>query len=70
MAETKEREFAFDVKLWAVARVQATSEAEARKKLHEVADCMNIAYSENGVLFTEASSEGEYDLIEIDGEAI
>ena len=64
-------EYAFDVKLWAVARVTADSEQEARDKLRNYADCLDIGLiSPDGVRFTEASSEGEYDLFEIDGEAI
>lgn len=64
-------EYAFDVKLWAVARVAADTEREAREKLANYADCLDIGLvSPDGVTFTEASGEGEYDLIEIDGEAI
>ncbi len=62
-------EFAFDVKLWAVARVTANSLEEAKAKLANVADCMDIGFDKNGVKFTEASAEGDADLIEIDGEA-
>jgi hypothetical protein len=63
-------EYAFDVKLWAVARVQASSEAEALSKLYEVVDCIDIGFNEGGVKLTEASTEGEADLIEIDGKAV
>jgi hypothetical protein len=63
-------EYAFDVKLWAVARVTADNVKEAREKLRNVADCMDMRLvTPDGVRFTEASSEGAYDLIEIDGEA-
>jgi hypothetical protein len=65
-----EQEFAFDVKLWAVARVKAGSQAEARKKLTDVVDCIDIGFDQNGVKLTEASAEGSYDLIETDGEAV
>jgi hypothetical protein len=63
-------EYAFDVKLWTVARITANTEQEARKKLHEYVDCIDIGFNENGVELTEASAEGDADLIEIDGEAL
>ena len=64
-----EHEYAFDVKLWAVARVTAATEKEARAKLADYAQCLDIGMqTPNGVSFTEASSEGEYELFEIDGE--
>lgn len=66
-----QKEYTFDVKLWAVARVTADSEQAARDKLANYADCLDIGLvSPDGVKFTEASSEGSFDLIEIDGEAI
>jgi hypothetical protein len=64
------REYAFDMKLWAVARVKSTNKAEAIKKLKDVVDCIDIGFDKDGVKLTEASSEGEPDLIEIDGEAV
>ena len=68
------KEYAFDVKLWAVCRVQAASEEEAREKLKNVVDCLDIGIDGfnggHGVKITEASTEGELDLIEIDGEAV
>ena len=64
-------DYTFDVKLWATARVRAESEQEARAKLAKVADCMDISMvTPDGVTFTEASAEGDADLIEIDGEAV
>ena len=62
-------QYAFDVKLWAVARVTANNEKEARLKLSEIVDCIDIGFDVDGVKLTEASAEGEYDLFEIDGEA-
>lgn len=63
-------EYAFDVKLWAVARVKAATVEEARAKLRNYAECLDIGMvTPDGVTFTEASSEGEYDLFEINGEA-
>ena len=65
-------EFAFDVKLCVVCRVTATSEAEARKKMLDVVDCIDIGFDRDGVKLTEASAfdTGEIELIEIDGEAV
>ena len=64
-------EFAFDVKMWAVARVIADSELEARRKLANYANALDIGMvTPDGVNFTEASSEGEFDLFEIDGEFV
>ena len=64
------REYAFDIKLWAVARVTADTLAEARSKLAEIVDCIDIGFDNGGVKLTEASAEGDPDLIEIDGEAV
>ena len=74
-------EFAFDVKLWAVVRVKAGGEERAREILNEFATCMDIglvADSQNRsdlhgrecIKFTEASSEGDADLFEVDGEDV
>lgn len=68
------REFAFDIKLSAVARVKANDEAEAKKKLHEVVDCVDLSGTpgtvDNDVTLTEGSiADGEPLLFEIDGEA-
>jgi len=63
-------EYAFDVKLWALARVQADNEGDAQCKLAEVVNCLDIPYDIDGVLLTEASSEGRFDLVEVDGEAV
>lgn len=64
------KEFAFDVKLFAVARVTAKTEKEARAKLHNVVDCLDVGYDGHGVKITEASNDGTPELIEIDGEAV
>jgi len=65
-------EYAFDVKLWAAVRVIANSEAEARKKMLDVCDCLDVGYDKDGVKITEASIEDEdgetSELFEIDGE--
>lgn len=72
--EAEMHEYMFDVKLWTVARVTAANEKEAREKLHAVVDCVDLSgtpgTADNGVTLTEASTEGEADLIEIDGEAV
>lgn len=63
-------EFTFDFKMFTTARVTADTEAEARRKLSAVADCLDIGVSTGDVNITEASwMDGEADLIEIDGEA-
>lgn len=69
------QEFAFDVKLFAVVRVIAPDEATARKALNEEMQCVDIGTEFSGgpgvtIKLTEASCDGEHDLIEIDGEAI
>lgn len=65
-----EREYAFDVKLWAVCRVRAETEAEARAKMLETIACINIAFDHDGVSVTEANIEDDGDeseLFEVDG---
>ena len=69
-----QREYAFDVRLWATIRVQAKTEAEARdliKRHMHCADCNGGAWPDGSPILFEASPEdGEPDLIEIDGEAV
>lgn len=65
-------EYAFDVKLWAAVRIKAESEKEARRILSSHLDCVevNLGALPNGdPLLAEASSEGDADLFEVDGEA-
>jgi len=69
-------EYAFDIKLWAVCRVRAESEAAARKMLQAL-DCINVGYryEEDADLLeiTEASIEdegGQSELFELDGEDV
>jgi hypothetical protein len=63
-------EYAFDIKLWAVARITANSEAEARKLLSTI-NCIDLDYNDRfAVVLSEASIEddgGESELFEIDG---
>lgn len=76
---TEIHEYAFDVKLWAVARIRAKDEGRARQIAKEFMECLDIglhADSKNRedlddneeVRLTEASSEGGFDLFEIDGQ--
>lgn len=73
-------EYAFDVKLFAVIRVKATSEANAREAMDVVLSCMELSQftidGMNDVLkvesmqITEASlttEDGEPHLFELDG---
>jgi hypothetical protein len=70
-------EYTFDVKLFAVIRVKATSEAEARAMIEDAFDGSEVRYGEgtwpNGdpILFGSTQDEPENDeLLEIDGEAV
>lgn len=69
MATKKEHEYAFDVKLWATARVMAASEEEARKKMEDDLGCLSIGYDNNGIRVESASIEdsGEDELLEVNG---
>jgi len=64
-------EYAFDIKLWAVARINAANEDEARKRLADI-NCIDVGYDEDGIKITEASLEENEDshceLFEVDGE--
>jgi hypothetical protein len=66
-------EYAFDIKLWAVCRVQAKDEPSARLKLLSYLDCCDLSLvseSWDGIKLTEASIEDEgeeSELFEIDG---
>jgi len=77
-------EYAFDVKLFAVVRVEAANEAAARKALTKVLDCMDLSDATidgmNSVLgdvkITEASLDSDdsvyphgAELFEVDGES-
>ena len=67
-------EYAFDIKLWAVCRVEAESESAARKLMLDHVQCLDISYDRDGVKLTEASIEDDSgkasELFEVDGEAI
>ena len=64
-------EFAFDLTLYAVARVKADNEAEARLKMSDIIDCIDIGFDVGNVKLTEASQAQDKEplLFEIDGEA-
>ncbi|WP_315768522.1 MULTISPECIES: hypothetical protein [unclassified Bradyrhizobium] len=73
------KEYAFDVKLWAVCRVKAEDEKQAREAMKIALDCVDVGFKFGPdidgceVSLTEASIEDEGDsseLIEIDGEAV
>ncbi len=61
------REYAFEVKMFAVARVNATSRDHALELVHGF-QSVEVNHRENGVTVTEISADdGEPILIEIDG---
>lgn len=67
------KEFAFDIKLWATARVNAEDEKDAREKMCYQLNCVDINYNSDDIKITEASIEDDDDsseLIEIDGQAV
>jgi len=61
------KEYAFDIKLFAVVRVEADSLADARRRVQDL-QAIEIGYDADGVHITEGSTDGEPDLFEIDGE--
>jgi len=68
----EQREYTFDVKLFATIRVRAKTATEARNLLDRhmrCADCNGGAWPDGSPILFEASPDGEPDLIEIDGEA-
>lgn len=73
MAET--HEYAFDVKLFTLVRVKASSEAEARKKLEAHFACTDAnfgAWPDGTPITGEACMDepGFDELVEVDGEAV
>lgn len=67
----KSKVFTFDVQAWMVARVTATSEAEARKALYHELRGLAVPAGctiELGEAIPEV--ESSHELIEIDGEAV
>lgn len=67
-------EYAFDVKLFAVIRVTADSEEEARTAIRDKLDCADAnlgAWDDGSPILCEVSrDDGEDQLIEVDGEAV
>lgn len=62
------REYAFDIKLDAVARVEAASFKEAVEMLQREMTCIELGWSADGVELTEATMNEEPTLYEVDGE--
>lgn len=70
--ESSERVYLFDVKLLAAVPVHAADEATARQRLSHALDCATFrSATQTGgdPIQFEASTDGEADLIEIDGRA-
>lgn len=72
---TMAHEYTFDVKLFAVIRVRAASESEARKMLTAALDAADAnfgAWPDGSPILAEASldHDGHDELIEVDGEAV
>ena len=68
-------EYAFDVKLFAVIRVQATSTEDAKKTAQQAIDCVDLSkcvLNNTATKITEATlstdDEERFDPFEIDGE--
>lgn len=59
-------EYAFDVKMFAVVRVHATSEQAARDLIDDVCD-IQVGTVAPGVEISGADFDGEHDLFEVDG---
>lgn len=68
------REYAFDVKLFAIVRVKAASANEARATLRVTMDYINCDAGEwpdgSPIVFEASMDDGEDCLIEIDGKPI
>jgi hypothetical protein len=67
-----DREYAFDVKLWAVVRVKAASEADAREKMRDQLTSFDLNHDRDGLLIEGLTVEdvNNDELVEIDGEAV
>jgi hypothetical protein len=64
------KEFAFDLKLIAIARIKAETEAEAREILEGIVE-INLNHDGGDYRLTEASiSPGSGFLFEVDGECV
>jgi hypothetical protein len=66
------KEYAFDVKMFSVVRVKAEDEEAARMLLDEYLQAVDINVhifvgDEDRIHITEASMDGEADLVEVDG---
>ena len=66
-------EYIFDIKLLATIRVNAASESEARGRVFEHLDCASInagAWPNGDPILFEASVDGDFDLVELNGEFV
>lgn len=66
-------EYKFDIKMFAVVTVEASSEAEAKLLVEESLSCADAnfgAWPNGDPILGEASIEGDPDLLEINGEAV
>ena len=64
------KEYMFDVKMFASIRVKANSESEARATLNDCVDAADAnlgAWPDGSPILCEISTEGEAELIEVDG---
>lgn len=67
-----DKEYVFDVKMFATVRIRARKEGVARRYLNEAFDCMSVnagVWPNGDPIVFEASQDGEADLVEINGEA-
>ena len=66
-------EYLFDIKLFASIRVNAISEREARAMILECFDCADVnagAWPNGDPILFEASVDGDFDLVEVNGEFV
>ena len=70
----QEREFLFDVKMFAAVRVMAVDEAHARALMREHLECAEAnlgAWPSGDPILAEVSADDDHpDLLEIDGETV
>ena len=66
-------EYAFDVKMFAVVRVEAETKTAAEGLVQEALRCASVnagAWPNGDPILFEASLDGEIELLEKDGEAV
>jgi hypothetical protein len=72
MSHTTDHEYLFDAKLFALLRITAPTEIDARRALVELLDSATIncgALACGSPLVAEASLDGDLELLEVDGDA-